>query len=237
MAAGRPGDAGADDDHVGGLVPVDRLGAALRSRRPPAPPRRRRSRALGQKRSPAEILPGHGRASPMVVLLWHHLEPAPGGVKGRLAALECIEREDSALSFSCCWPASAAARAQPVCDAPTEGGRVVASAWRSPTSTTARRIRPGADWMVERTTTASAAVQLFQPGRQLQPEVLFARPRQEDRARHALSRRSPVGATPAHARRSDENTSSSSARARRACPPRWRPPKRRARKTSPSPSP
>ena len=81
---------------------------------------------------------------------------------------------------------------------------VVVSATRSPASRTARRIGRDADWMVDRTTTLLAAVQLFQPGRQLQPEVLFARPVRQDRARAALPRRITGRVpTPAHVRRSD----------------------------------
>ena len=86
---GQPGDAGADDDHVGGLVPVDAPARCASVAAPPAPPRLRRAAPLVRNRSPAEILPGHGRASPIVVLLWHHLEPAPDGVKGRSGRLEC----------------------------------------------------------------------------------------------------------------------------------------------------
>ena len=59
---------------------------------------------------------------------------------------------------------------------------------------------------------APAAVQLLQPGRQLQPALLFARPGREDRARHALPRRSRSRPTPARARRSDDGTAAQHAR-------------------------
>src|SRR6185436_15137351 len=80
-----PRNTGADDDDVGGLVPGDARRDALRAGFGRADAHRHgASRARGQERSPADIrlrLLVHGRVSPMIVLLWHHLGPAIGGVK------------------------------------------------------------------------------------------------------------------------------------------------------------
>jgi hypothetical protein len=56
----------------------------------------------------------------------------------------------------------AAARAEPVCDAPTEGGRVVLSMEVAGVKDSAP-MRDGADWVVERTTTVLPLCNYFSP--------------------------------------------------------------------------
>ena len=55
-----------------------------------------------------------------------------------------------------------AARAEPVCDAPTEGGRVVLS-MEVVGSKDSAPMRTGADWVVERTTTVLPLCNYFSP--------------------------------------------------------------------------
>src|SRR5665213_1577871 len=122
--------------------------------------------------------------SPMIVLLWHHLEPARPAVKVVRGAC----REVLAVGFCRAGlgrPGSRPAAGLRSADRTrlARGGERRGRGHRRRCAAR-RRCRLGARPHHH----AAADVQLLQPGRQLQPAVLFARSHHQDRARHPLPR-------------------------------------------------
>ena len=98
---------------------------------------------------------GYGCASPIAVLLWHHLEPTLEGVKagwpfGMRRGMRQVRFSSAIFAL---LAGVSAARAEPVCDAPTEEGYRVELSMEITGVTEGEPYRSGPDWIVERTTT------------------------------------------------------------------------------------